>query len=191
MIRKPLNNLTFVALLLTGMTTALLADDLNPPGARGNAKSTMQEWHFPKGGTTGVPPDKVDNDYGDQLHASWVAQGMAAPQLMETASVEITATAVDDVPAYRNQMQGAAPNPFNPSTTLSFSVAQDGPVTIDIYDPRGRLARHLVGGVRMAGEHTAVWDGRDGRGRRLGSGVYFAVFQVGGTRASSRLMLVK
>ena len=131
------------------------------------------------------------NTYGQDLHDAWVAQGMAPPQLMETGSLVITLTGSDDVPVFENRLHGAAPNPFNPATKLSYSVAKDGPVSIDIHDQRGRLVRRLVDGVRTAGEHHAMWDGRDGRGRALGAGVYFAVFRAGDVRETSKLVLIK
>ncbi len=131
------------------------------------------------------------NDYGQQLHDAWVAQGMAPPQLMETTTFAVTETAVDDLPAFENRLAGAFPNPFNPSTKIRYSTAQDGPVAIDVFDQRGRLVRRLVDGERMAGEHTAVWDGRDGRGRMQGAGVYFAVFRAADVRETTKMVLVK
>ncbi|MBK7702255.1 MAG: hypothetical protein IPI34_04845 [bacterium] len=57
-----------------------------------------------------------------------------------------------------------APYPFNPSTVIRFSLPQAGPVSLRIYDVRGRQVRSLVEGNREAGAHSVVWDGRDDRG---------------------------
>ena len=64
------------------------------------------------------------------------------------------------------------PNPFNPSTTVSFDIPASGPVRVDIYDTRGRLVRRLLDTSLGAGRHQVVWDGRDTAGRQLASGVY-------------------
>ncbi|HUU26381.1 MAG TPA: FlgD immunoglobulin-like domain containing protein [archaeon] len=67
-----------------------------------------------------------------------------------------------------------APNPFNPSTTISYTVPEGsgGILTLKIYDLRGRLVCTLVDGLRGAGSYTVFWDGNDDRGRAAASGVY-------------------
>ena len=64
------------------------------------------------------------------------------------------------------------PNPFNPSTTVSFDIPAAGPVRVEIYDTRGRLVRRLLDTPLGAGRHRVFWDGRDTAGRPLASGVY-------------------
>jgi len=66
------------------------------------------------------------------------------------------------------------PNPFNPSTTLRFGLPEAGHVTLAVYDVNGRLVRALVGQAFLPGQHEVVWDGRDGDGREVASGVYMA-----------------
>jgi hypothetical protein len=85
----------------------------------------------------------------------------------------------------------AWPNPFNPSTTVAFTVPRAGEAQLRIFDVRGRLVRSLEAGWLAAGTHERVWDGRDERGQAVGSGVYFAHARVGGERAVTKLMLVK
>jgi len=87
---------------------------------------------------------------------------------------------------------GNHPNPFNPSTTLRFSVPAGGePVRLAIYDAHGRLQRVLAKGNFAAGEHSAVWDGRDERGVALASGVYFSRLSQGEIRQQGKLLLLK
>ncbi len=64
------------------------------------------------------------------------------------------------------------PNPFNPSTTIQFSLPQAGPVSLSIYDVNGRRVRTLVDGRADVGRHSVIWDGRDALGREVASGVY-------------------
>ena len=83
------------------------------------------------------------------------------------------------------------PNPFNPTTRLSYTMAEDGPASLVIYDSRGRLVQKLVRGFSTRGEHEIVWDGRDGAGRIMSSGLYLAVFEADGVRETRKLALVK
>jgi flagellar hook assembly protein FlgD len=64
------------------------------------------------------------------------------------------------------------PNPFNPQTTVRFSVAEAGQVQLIVYSATGQCVRILVDGTLEAGTHDVVWDGRDAAGREVASGVY-------------------
>jgi len=64
------------------------------------------------------------------------------------------------------------PNPFNPTTTIRFTVPQSGPVNMTICTLTGQIVRTLVDGTVEAGAHQVVWDGRDALGREVSSGVY-------------------
>jgi hypothetical protein len=66
------------------------------------------------------------------------------------------------------------PNPFNPSTTIRYTVPREGPTRVDIHDARGTLVATLVDGVREAGAYTRAWNGRDAAGRAGVSGIDFA-----------------
>ncbi|MBD3221941.1 SUMF1/EgtB/PvdO family nonheme iron enzyme, partial [bacterium] len=77
------------------------------------------------------------------------------------------------------------PNPFNPSTTLSFSLERAGRVRLGIYDVRGRLVASLVDGPMAGGEHAVVWHGRDDAGQTVSSGTYF-VRMVTADRSQTR-----
>jgi FlgD Ig-like domain len=83
------------------------------------------------------------------------------------------------------------PNPFNPTTTIGYSVAEAGPVLLDVYDAAGHLVRRLVDGVRGVGSHTATWDGRDDSGSAAGSGLYFYRLEVGKVTETRKMVLLK
>jgi hypothetical protein len=85
----------------------------------------------------------------------------------------------------------AVPNPFNPQTEVRFTLPRGGRAVVSVYDIRGRLVRRLHEGELAAGEHTAVWDGRDRQGRQQPSGVYVARLEAGSLKLSSRLTLVQ
>lgn len=99
-----------------------------------------------------------------------------------------------DVPppaADTDAVLAVSPNPFNPQTTLSYTLPEAGPCSLVIYDLRGRRVRVLAEGARPAGDHVAVWDGRDERGTNVASGVYLArLVHQGGSR-TQRLALTR
>jgi len=73
----------------------------------------------------------------------------------------------------------SSPNPFHGSTRIRFDLPADGPVTLRVFDVRGRVIRTLVDAAYPAGQHEAAWDGRD-RGRTpLAPGVYFLRLEAG------------
>jgi hypothetical protein len=79
-----------------------------------------------------------------------------------------------------------SPNPFNPSTTLRFSLPIAGPTTLKIYDLSGRTVATLLNRPLEAGQHTAVFNAK-----HLASGIYLAVMEGGGQETTQRLMLLK
>jgi len=82
------------------------------------------------------------------------------------------------------------PNPFNPSTTIAFDVATAGEVRIEIYDVSGALVRTLVNGENGVGRHVATWDGRDGVGNQVHTGVYFYRMTAPGYTSQAKKMLL-
>ena len=84
------------------------------------------------------------------------------------------------------------PNPFNPMTTVSFRIQEDGLADLAVYTARGRLVRHLVGGFVSGGqEHEVVWNGRDDAGRLQASGVYYCRLEAGGRSQLRKMVLLK
>lgn len=83
------------------------------------------------------------------------------------------------------------PNPFNPSTTITFALPARSHVSVRIYDVAGRLVRTLVDDVLDAQVHEAVWSGEDDGGRRVSSGVYFYRVETDSDLFVSRMALLK
>jgi len=83
------------------------------------------------------------------------------------------------------------PNPFNPSTAISYAIRRPGPVVLSIYDLRGRKVRSLVNEQQSAGTYTVVWQGRDDEGRQLGSGVYFYRIDAPGVSERRKMVMLK
>ncbi|MFH1680434.1 MAG: FlgD immunoglobulin-like domain containing protein, partial [Candidatus Eisenbacteria bacterium] len=83
------------------------------------------------------------------------------------------------------------PNPFNPRTSLVFSLSKESRARLSIYDVSGRLVQNVADGVFAAGSHTVVWDGRDQSGRPAASGVYFARVEASGLAEARKIVLLR
>jgi flagellar hook assembly protein FlgD len=83
------------------------------------------------------------------------------------------------------------PNPFNPLTTIEYSVAKASPVELTIYDVRGQGVRTLVRENRLAGKYAAVWDGKNDGGRPISTGVYFCRLEIGSFVSVKKMVLLK
>ena len=83
------------------------------------------------------------------------------------------------------------PNPFNPSTTISYDLPVDADVSIVIYDAIGQEIRQLVSEYRAAGRYNVRWDSKDHLGRSVGSGVYIAKIKAGQHTALQKMLLLK
>jgi hypothetical protein len=102
------------------------------------------------------------------------------------------AVAVPDVvEANAVVMAPAVPNPFNPSTTIRFALAQPALTRVTIVDVAGRIVRTLSSEPLSAGNHQVTWDGRNGSGSPVAAGIYHAVVTSGAQRASIRMALIK
>ena len=91
----------------------------------------------------------------------------------------------------RARLHGNYPNPFNPTTTISFSLPQEQHVALVIYNTRGQMVRSLLLGDFTAGEHSAVWDGKDDTGNSVGSGIYFYKLITDQQMLSQKMVLLK
>jgi len=83
------------------------------------------------------------------------------------------------------------PNPFNPSTTISFDLPVSMHAVLEVFDVRGRRVARLLDAGLPAGRHDVVWDGRDAQGRAAGSGVYFYRLQAGEDSTYRKMVLAQ
>lgn len=143
------------------------ADMIGPPSgaAVGTAKDALD---YVNNGLT-VPAGWIPGSYGLIYYGDHNAQ-RAAEVSLPTAP----------------QLLGNYPNPFNPTTTISFNLPQGGLVNLAVYDLTGRQVALLVNGWREAGRQEVTFDAS-----RLSSGVYVYRLTSGGHAAGAKMMLVK
>jgi hypothetical protein len=92
---------------------------------------------------------------------------------------------------YTTYLENNYPNPFNPSTTISYSIAISGDVKLSVYNIRGQLIRTLVNESLDAGIHSVVWDGDNNLGRSVGSGIYLYKLETSDSRIVKKMLLMK
>jgi flagellar hook assembly protein FlgD len=84
------------------------------------------------------------------------------------------------------------PNPFNPTTTIRYDVAQGGGhVTLQIFDAGGRVVRTIVDGVESEGRRSVTWDGRSDAGTQVATGVYFYRLSAPGFTQTRKMVMLK
>ena len=98
---------------------------------------------------------------------------------------------VQDVVRHAAKLTDISPNPFNPMTTVSFSLDKRQNATVTVYDIAGRKVDVLADGEFEAGEHQLVWRGKDMSGREMSSGSYIVRLESGEGADSRTISLVR
>jgi hypothetical protein len=83
------------------------------------------------------------------------------------------------------------PNPFNPTTTIRYTVPKDGDVRLCIYNTRGQLITTLVNEHKNLGIHSVVWNGLDDNGNKVSSGLYFTRIVTDGKTLTAKMLMLK
>jgi hypothetical protein len=158
--------------------------------ASGGNSPVSLEQHFGLGAATVV--DQIDIHWPGGLHQV-ITPKPADITLEVTEGQAPVVSAVDDaVPRAVTILEAARPNPFNPSTTIAFTLAAPDRATLSVYTVDGRLVRNLLDGSLSAGPHAARWDGTGMDGRPVSSGTYlYRLRTASGFDRSGRMTLVK
>jgi hypothetical protein len=121
-------------------------------------------------------PDRVDH-----LHAiiNWLGNEVNPATGVEWAG-------------YRNSLSQNHPNPFNPATTIAYSIKERAAVSLKIYNVTGRLVRTLVNETKSPGVlHRVTWNGHNEAGQRVASGVYFYRLVTKNFTQTKKMVLLK
>ena len=110
---------------------------------------------------------------------------------LASARVETTVDAPSTVASRMLALSRNVPNPFNPRTSLELALAREADIDVAVYDLAGRRVRTLAAGRLGAGTHTLVWDGADGSGQGVASGVYLVRAVGAGESMVRRVALVR
>jgi hypothetical protein len=89
------------------------------------------------------------------------------------------------------RIQTNYPNPFNPSTTIAYSLPAGGEIRLSVYNVKGQMIRELVNEERPQGQHTVVWDGTDKKAGQVCSGIYFVRLESGNKNHIHKMVMMK
>ena len=95
------------------------------------------------------------------------------------------------IPVLTTALHPNYPNPFNPETTISYSLERSGNVKIEVYNVKGQLVRTLINEAQNAGKHSAVWNGKDDHNRSVASGIYYYKLTAGSFTSTKKMVLMK
>jgi len=145
--------------------------------------------------TTKAPPKKMSdfavvNPNNQQLeYKPLIATASAEYYHIKFAGAGNGAT--ENVVAPFMQLLQNYPNPFNPDTNIDFYLSHDDNVTLTIYNIKGQKVRDLVRGATPSGKHSVVWNGKDGTGNSVASGIYFYRLTTKLGSVQRKMVLVK
>jgi len=167
--------------------------------------------------TEGPNPESTWNQLGGQQTVSsgnWVLVTRYVPSAVNGSSVwvairksggqdrleidsfmftnpDTTGVIDESLEVFPNALIANYPNPFNPETTIAFSLAKEGHVTLDIFNVKGQKVSTLLSEVRKSGLHKVVWNGKDNIGHDVASGIYFYRLNVGNFEETRKMILMK
>ena len=186
-----INNFDGVETLGSAERLAEFTDSQGQPGAYGFSAATLNQV-----GTSRIISMPVDLMF---VYTDPAATGNLLPgraqllrDVLEYFGVVGDPQNVSPVPPGITFRTSHYPNPFNPSTTIKYSMPTAGHLKLNIYNVRGQLVRTLIDGVRPAGaDQIVVWDGTDNLGASVSSGVYFYEARVKNEVKIGKMTLLK
>jgi hypothetical protein len=123
---------------------------------------------------------------------------LTATPLASGLAIKFTTTASDGYTANEDPIEQVQitklhnyPNPFNPSTIITFNADKPGEAKLIIFNVKGQLVKSLFSGKLKAGEQNFLWDGNDNNGKSVGSGIYFYHLEMGKFKSTNKMLLLK
>jgi len=137
--------------------------------------------------------DHSDQLFSDVISTLEAAYEVAEPELCCFRGLEVSDCDQTSVPGSSTMLvsMGIHPNPCNPRTTVTFALLRDAQVSVELFTVGGRRVSVLASGYFEAGDHTLKWDGLDGSGHTLSSGVYLVRLNTGTTELTKKVVLVR
>lgn len=186
-----------------------VAADLAPPqiligggafngGLAAGPMQYMLTVHFSIGGIAPDGPSKtlcIDSMFyppaGDFIFIPGGIPGFSGRACYSVSYIPLDADDANAGVPYAFNLDQNRPNPFNPSTTVNYSLARKSQVNISIFNILGQKVVTLVNGEQEAGRHEAVWEGRDSNGHTVASGIYFYKMIAGDFVQTRKMALMR
>ncbi|MCK5051258.1 MAG: T9SS type A sorting domain-containing protein [Candidatus Cloacimonetes bacterium] len=147
-----------------------------------------------------IPPNTTYSE--DYIHTENVSNGNhilvgefhCMPPYLVSDPISITIGQVS-VSFYELQQIGFQlsnyPNPFNPTTTISFSIPEESTIELSIFNIKGQKIKSLLNDQLTAGEHSITWNGEDFTGKKVSSGIYFYKLITPNASHTKKMLLLK
>ena len=119
-----------------------------------------------------------------------IVAGENGQELDYPSSFEYQVSNSDLVPT-STALSNVYPNPFNPSTTIDYTLSTSSDVTLSIYDMQGRMVRSLVSSNQDAGTYNVIWNGLNETGEQSASGIYLVMMEANGNIYQQSITLLK
>ena len=137
----------------------------------------------------GATLELLSPSYDNSLAASWSAsEGYGSPGRINTRFVSLVN---EFMPPKEFQVFDNYPNPFNPSTTISYNLPVNDVVNVAIYDLAGRKVKTFVNGKQNAGFKSFRWNAKNDNDKTVSAGVYLYTIQIGNLRQTRKMVLLK
>ncbi len=151
-------------------------------------------WTYSAGRNAGVRADEgtyrvVYFSFGYEAINNAADRALVMDRVLDWLNPDLTGA--DDIPARALALSQNVPNPFNPKTDISFSLAQTGAVKLEVFDVQGRSVKVLTDGVLNAGDHMRTWDGTDAKGHQVPSGLYFYKLSADQKSETKKMVMLK
>jgi hypothetical protein len=185
------------ALTYDGATLRLYLDGVQVGGATGlsGPVDTAPTMAVAIGGQ---PPGAGDRFFDGLIDDVRIVQrALTAEELLAIVGTPGVAVVAKDILATSgpNELQPVLyqnrPNPFNPTTVISYELADAGDVELRVYNVRGALVKVLESAYRPAGRHDITWDATNDRGERVASGVYFYQLQTAAFSRTRKMVFLR
>ena len=130
---------------------------------------------------------------GNMTIAAIVSQYNQTPQVFARMQSDLGFVSVDDElnAPLKNQLLGNYPNPFNPSTTIRFTLEKSTPAQVTIYNQKGQLVKSFTLDNPAKGMNSITWNGTDDNGRSVANGVYLFRLKSGSYTSTKKMVLMK
>ncbi|HKA24119.1 MAG TPA: FlgD immunoglobulin-like domain containing protein [Candidatus Eisenbacteria bacterium] len=189
---RSLQRLTIASTVVPRPLTLVSASQTNVGGVKDAINASGGEEITVNPGDTvsveygGVPPEE-----GKVRDLFLIATGAYSNPATTGSSIGPGMPVIAATPTYQFALGAAHPNPSSGTVAFSFTMAQQGPAQIRVYDVAGRLVKTLASGTAEAGPHDLVWNATDDGGRRVGAGVYFYRMDAGSWRSQRKVVFLE
>ncbi len=99
--------------------------------------------------------------------------------------------AQEDAVIFATELFDNYPNPFNPTTTINYNLAEENDVILEIYNIKGQKVNSLVNDLQSAGKHSVIWSGTDENNKLVSSGLYFYKLRAGSKIQTKKMIMIK